>query len=55
MDPTTEPTAGTRPGEVTLAVRLIWISITIGLVISGNHWRNAYSGNHQSYRDRNPN
>lgn len=35
MDPTTEPTAGTRPGEVTLAVRLIWISITIGLVISG--------------------
>ena len=44
MDPTTEPAAGARPGEVTLAVRLIWISIAIGLLTSAVRVAQLVSG-----------
>ncbi len=44
MEPTTEPVGDARPGEVTLAVRLLWISIAIGLLITGLRVAGLVSG-----------
>ena len=44
MEPTTEPVAEARPGEVTLAVRLLWLSIAIGSLTSGLRVAGLVSG-----------
>ena len=44
MDPTTEPAVVTRPTEVLTAVRLIWISIAIGLLTSAIRVSQLVSG-----------
>src|ERR671918_411507 len=44
MDPTTEPTVMARPTEVVTAVRLIWITIAIGLITSGIRVAQLVSG-----------